>query len=1236
MRILGLDLGTASIGWALIDIDSKTFEPLNLVGLGCRIVNLSQDETKSFNSTSGETPCAKRTFNRSARRMNERWKQRRTRLQNLFYHLGMYDRNDTLNSLPPLALWEMRAKAADPAYVLTPKELGRVILHLSAKRGYKHSRLDSNDKKESDYVAGINQHYSDLKESGLTMGQYLYKKLKASEIKGNNGKGSVVTYRTKEGDAKSSNLLPRRAHEEELDTILEAQRPHHPNILTDEVIDYIKHIIFYQRPLKSCKNLVNRDEMFDIKYINEQGKEINCSPRVAPKTSPISQLTRIWEVVNNIRLINRKNKVTNPNPAQQQLFTVDYRKTLEKFELTPDEKKRIANYLLTNDKLTSKKLLEQLGLKQSDGFKSETNLTGGIKGNDTYVKLYKDLSKQPNRDELLKFEPQIDELIDETTGEVRYIVNSDIINQPLYRLWHLIYSEPDREHLRNALIKQFNITEDETLDSLVKLDFKTQGFSNRSVKFMRRILPYLMQGDMYSEACEKAGFRHSDYLTSEENSQRELKDRLTPLLKGSLRQPIVEKILNQMINLVNAILDKFGAIDEIRVELARELKQSKEQRIKATKDISANEKRNKAITPLIEQHGIPANRRTLQKYRMWEETGHKCIYCNKPINVAAFLTGDLSEVEHIIPRSIFFDDSFSNKTCSCRTCNQAKGQMTAYDFMKKQGNEALLEFQKKVEELAEKRVISRTKLKRFLTPGDEIPKDFIERDLQETRFISRKAMEILREVCRNVYASSGKVTDFFRNAWGYNRILESLNLERYEKAGMVNHDGSKSTIRDWTKRLDHRHHAIDALTVSLTRQGYIQRLNTLNAKDNQLKEDVGQNFIKNKSLLEQWAATRPHFSPAEVMVKLSQIGISFKSGKKTTTTARNGKQITEVPRGELHEATIYGLIYMLGEPKPVEKCLENPEIIADPNYRKAIYAILEEHTGNIPAIKKMLKKNPLLSPSGEKVNKLATRRQEFVKREALSSLKANQIDQIIDDAVRMAVMQRFEECGKSEHTFQQSLLEHPLYLSPDAKFPIKRVTRTTGLKKGSMIVARKQGNRPVGYAKSGSNHHCAFYISTDGKITETVISFWIAVKRKKLGLPAIIEKPEEAWAIVEKMQPTADVKEVMETLPPKDSNLMLSLAINDMVVIGLSDEELYTAIKNNDLSALANHLYRVQKLSSSNYHFRHHTHTLTTEDAIAKDSGNCLRLTSVDAIIKNKVTKVIVDDLGNISLLKND
>jgi CRISPR-associated endonuclease Csn1 len=185
-------------------------------------------------------------------------------------------------------------------------------------------------------------------------------------------------------------------------------------------------------------------------------------------------------------------------------------------------------------------------------------------------------------------------LVDKKTGEILkeeegLQLDATLEKEPLYQLWHTIYSIKDLEECKNALIKRFGF-EEEIAEQLSKIDFNKQAFGNKSNKAMRKILPYLMQGFDYSQASSFAGYNHSNSLTKEQKTIIVTADKLELLQKNSLRQPVVEKILNQMINVVNAVIERFGKPDEIRVELARELKQSKDEREDADKQNGFNKK----------------------------------------------------------------------------------------------------------------------------------------------------------------------------------------------------------------------------------------------------------------------------------------------------------------------------------------------------------------------------------------------------------------------------------------------------------------------------------------------------------------------------------------------------------------------------------------------------------------------------------------------------------------------
>jgi CRISPR-associated endonuclease Csn1 len=119
------------------------------------------------------------------------------------------------------------------------------------------------------------------------------------------------------------------------------------------------------------------------------------------------------------------------------------------------------------------------------------------------------------------------------------------------------------------------------------------------------------------------------------------------LPKNSLRQPVVEKIINQMINVVNAIIDAHGKPHEIRLELARELKQSKDERDAADKSNINNKKQNDLIAVRLEAMGLPATKKYIQKYKFifptkdkkWKEADvvNQCIYCGETFNLTEAL-----------------------------------------------------------------------------------------------------------------------------------------------------------------------------------------------------------------------------------------------------------------------------------------------------------------------------------------------------------------------------------------------------------------------------------------------------------------------------------------------------------------------------------------------------------------------------------------------------------------------
>ena len=1187
-HVLGLDLGVGSIGWCLIALDAQG-DPAEILGMGSRVVPLNNaTDAADFSVGKAFTANQERTARRTMRRGFARYQLRRYRLRRELEKVGMLP-DAALIQLPLLELWELRERAATAGERLTLPELGRVLCHINQKRGYRHVKSDAaaivgdeGEKKKdpnSAYLAGIRANDEKLQDEHKTVGQYFAEQLRQSQSESPTG---GISYRIKD------QIFSRQRYIDEYDQIMAVQRVHYPDILTDEFIRMLRdEVIFMQRPLKSCKHLVSlcefekQEKVMRVQQDDGKGgrqlveRKVKFGPKVAPKSSPLFQLCRIYEAVNNIRL-------TCPDGSPR--------------DITPEERAKIVAHLQSSASLSFaalKKLLKEKAL-----IADQLTSKSGLKGNSTRVALAAALQPYPQYHHLLDMELETRmmtvQLTDEETGEVTErevaVVTDSYVRQPLYRLWHILYSIEERDAMRRALITQLGMKEEDLdgglLDQLYRLDFVKPGYGNKSAKFICKLLPQLQQGLGYSEACAAVGYRHSNSPTSEEITERTLLEKIPLLQRNELRQPLVEKILNQMINLVNALKAEYG-VDEVRVELARELKMSREERERMAEGNRRREKENKAIAEKIQECGLFPTKSRIRKYMLWEEAGRQCLYCGQILTLSQCLNGDDMEVEHIIPKSVLYDDSYGNKTCACRRCNKEKGNRTALEYIRAKGWED--EYMERINDLLDKKAISYSKHQRLRWLKEDIPSDFLERQLRLTQYISRQAMAILQQGIRRVSASEGGVTARLRSLWGYDDILHTLNLDRYDSMGeteRVSREGEtteKLRITNWSKRMDHRHHAIDALVVASTRQGYIQRLNRVSSESERevMSEEIEvQKATKTDklSLLERWLTQRPHLSVRAVSDKAAEILISYRPGKRVVTRGRNiylrhGKKCVQsgllVPRGPLSKETVYGQITVNGEPQIVCKY-------------------------------------------------------------DLHSLKAKDVDYVVDLALRKRLKELLAQHGGKE----KEAFTGDVYMDEaGTQGPIRSVRCFTGLDRDKMkAVKYDEQGEAVGFVSPRNNHHLAIYRTPKGKLVESIVTFWDAVDRARYGIPLVIMHPRE---VMEQVLQRGDVPEsVLSLLPPSDWVFVDSLQQDEMVIIGLSDEELQRALEAQDYRKLSEYLYRVQNLSSLYYVFRYHLETSVADNK--NTSGRIPkfhRVRSFSDYEKRNIRKVRVDLLGRISLL---
>ncbi|MGN6165562.1 MAG: type II CRISPR RNA-guided endonuclease Cas9 [Flavisolibacter sp.] len=1287
MRIIyGLDLGVASIGWSVINISDEG--RYSIKGIGSRIIPYSDKEGDEFGKGTGESVNQQRTTARSSRKGLDRYQLRRKLLNRLLTEKGMQPDSSDMN-LSAIELYSLRSKAASERVSL--KELGRIWLHLNQRRGYKHGSEESGDKKERDWVASINNRYSAIKGK-QTIGQFFYQELKAHLEQGK-------YYRIKE------QIFPRDAYIEEFNTIWKTQSQFYLEILTEELKEQIRdEIIYYQRPLKSQKGLVSVCEFEGFFTHHNNGRntqEIFVGPKVAPKSSPLFQAAKLWESINAITV----KQITHDGSKHPT------------FDLSPF-KENIFYYLNHNITLTEAGLFQILGIKKTDGYYADQIVRKkGIQGNLTLTAIEKALEGYERKEDLTRFQLNLEtgSNTDKSTGELLSIeqISSDCEKEPLYQVWHTCYSIKDKEERIKALQKRFGLPHNYA-EALGNIDFAMGNFGNKSAKAIRKILPSLMKGLNYSDAMSAVGYDHSFSETKEEREQKVLLDKLPLLQKNALRQPVVEKILNQMINIMNSLIEQYGSPDEIRVELARELKQSKEERNDFFNSINQRTKQNEKIAERLQkEYGVKPTRKNIEKWRLWHEVNGRCLYCNQQITVEQFLKGIESDVEHIIPKAFFFDDSFANKTIAHIRCNSTKSNVTAYDYMNSRGSDAVDTYMKTIYDLFHNdkadrhRIVDEgvhcltgkigwSKYQRLQWRKEDIPKDFINRQLQETRYIARKAKQILNKVCREVYSTNGTITEKLRKLWGWEDVLMNINLPRYQQQGLTDtkeigsngHTQYKEYIPGWSKRDDHRHHAIDALTVACTKQGFIQRMNTLAAsetKDAMYAEVKDKEFSERLTLLEKYLVDQRPFTTAQVQDVLEAILVSYKAGKKVATLGKrkirkDGKKTVVqegiiVPRGALSEQSVYGKIktpsrdFKKGKLKhfPVKYLFENPHLIFKEKVRTLVEERLAQHNSDAKKAVASLKKEPVFLDAEKKVplsfgtcleevtvfkyelgagqGKLFDGKED--EKKALSIL-----NYVVDNKIREKIENRLYDSNQkyigTKEAFK-NLKENPVWFNEEKQIPILSV-RTFTVLTAIEPVKKDESGRNIGFVLTKNNHHIALYENEEGELIEATSTFWHSVERKAMFYHhftreerdtiqenTIIKNPKVVWDRILSLPEETFTQSFLRKLPPSNWKFVVSLQRNEMFVIGLNKETLAEIIEKEDYKQIGQCLYRVQKIAESDYFFRLHTETKVddkydgkTDMNLSSQLGKMIRISSLKAWKQKSPIKVRVNNLGQI------
>ena len=751
---LGLDIGSNSIGWALLQGGKKP----SIVDIGVRVFPEGVDrDTKGLEKSKNAT----RREARGARRIRYRHNLRRDQLVKTLKSAGLLPEDDiAFRKLFERDPYKLRAKGLYEKLELY--EFGRALFHINQRRGFKSNRKTGKSKEESQIAKAVGELQARIeKEKCKTLGEY-FDKIDPEEkrIRGH------YTFRS--------------MYEKEFDLLWTKQAKFYPEVLTEDLQKKIRdEIIFFQRSLKPTDELIGECDL-------EPGEK-RC-----PRGDWYARRFRLLQDVNNLKICNPDGSVDT---------------------LTTEQRKDLLEELNKKKEVKFSTIRKKLGLLETQVFNAEYEINEKGKKNE---KLNGDVFNAAMRNKKI-FGSKVWDTMDEAE-KIR--LNDWIV-------------ELEDDELVEKLASEYMLDEDQ-IENIRKISLP-QRYMSFSRKAIQKLLPLMEDGKRTDEALDAV------YPCRNKNIDIEELDKLP--LPEDLRNPIVNRALFEVRKVVNAIVREYGKPEKIKIEMARDVRGSAMERRELHFKMLENERRNDEVRErLIEMGVLKPKRDDVIKYKLWEECGHICPYTGKHISqVALFVENPEFQVEHILPYDRSLDDSFMNKTlCQVQENIHVKRNQTPY--------EAYSHDPEKFEELKQR--VNRAAMpywkKRKFWQKEINTDEIISRELNDTRYICREVVKYLKQLCKNVRGTRGKVTTELVYQWGF--------------------------IKD---RDDHRHHAIDAVVVAVTKNKHLRQL----GKSKYSKEGLA------------FAPPWQHFRE-ELAEKVKHINVSHRVSRKVS--------------GALHKETSYG------------------------------------------------------------------------------------------------------------------------------------------------------------------------------------------------------------------------------------------------------------------------------------------------------------------------------------------
>lgn len=780
--------------------------------------------------------------------------------------------------------------------------------------------------------------------------------------------------------------------------------------------------------------------------------------------------------------------------------------------------------------------------------------------------------------------------------------------------------------------------------------------------------------------------RHSEAaIAGKWNSIKDLDNYLEDFKQHSLRNPIVEQVITETLRVVKDIWQQYGNgskdfFDEIHIELGREMKNTKDERKRLTSLVTNNENTNLRIKALLAEmasEGEVENVRPhspmqqdilkiyeegalnavdkieedilkisktaqptsseLKRYKLWLEQKYQSPYTGQIIPLNKLFTPEY-EIEHVIPQSRYFDDSMSNKVICEAAVNKLKDKQLALEFIKNHHGQIVELGNGKTAPILEvaayeilvKKQYANNKGKRNKLLLEEIPEKMIERQLNDTRYISKEVYKLLSNIVRdektgskddglnskNLVPGNGKVTTKLKQDWGFNDVWNALILPRFERMNELTKSTDFTSVNTHgktiptvplelskgfsKKRIDHRHHALDALVIALATRDHINLLNNESAKSDTKRFDLlhklrntekyynekeGKEKDKFTTFKKPWKTVTQDTKAA-----LENVVVSFKQNLRIINKATNYYETYKEENGNLR-------IGKDGKPKK--------DFIAQKGtnwaIRKPLHAETVSGIVNLPWVK--LGKNEKTTATRERNDLMS-----FFKDVKSLEVALSKIEKITDTGIQK-ILKNYLEANKEklEYALSPEGLEEfnnniKVYNEGKDHQHIYKV-RVYEKSKGRFKLG-ETGNKTSKFveAAKGTNLFFAIYQDEHGKRNYETIPLNMVVERQKQGLSSVPEINE------------------------KGHKLLFHLSPNDLVVIPSESVEIDV-----------NNIYKMVSCTGKECHFikANISSLIKSYDAKSKigELGSLNKLeVSIDGEFRIKETcaKLKIDRLGNI------